>query len=305
MHAGFVLPFLILVAQRFRNPLVKGFVLVAGCGSLIRIIGLTGTRASMLAMVSMLAVYFFYGNVLQRLAIVVLTILGALAMLVMLPSSILDRFASAFSSLGTETVAEENADANTEAGASVAERRELLHDALVMTARNPIFGVGPGEFPDYRYQFLDRNARGGHKRFFPSHNTYLQVSSEEGIPGVLLYLGFLGATAFSLRRSLKLNRRDSSLDSKLGSQLSICLQAALIYFAVSAAFITSERYPHQYLVAGLAIALERISTLRAAKKSIATPDPAVVPPLWQQSVPQPVIAVATVARPRSALRRRR
>ncbi len=304
--AGFLLPVVILIMQRVRNPVGKAFVLVIGCGWLVRVIGLTGTRTGLLAMGALLMLYFFYGNLLQRFTVVVLSVLGMLAMLVLLPSTILERFASTFRSFGTETVAEERADASTEAGASVAERRELLHDALVMTARNPIFGVGPGEFPDYRYSFLDRNARGGHKRFFPSHNTYLQVSSEEGIPGLLLYLGFLGATFFSLRRSLKLNRPGSSLDWELGAQISICLQAGLVYFAVCAIFMTCEKHPQQYLVAGLAVALERISSLRAAKRSTPALARAVAPvPPWQQPAPQPVSAVASVARPRSALRRRR
>ena len=37
-----------------------------------------------------------------------------------------------------------------EAMASVAERRDLLRDAIQMTITHPIFGVGPGEYPDYR-----------------------------------------------------------------------------------------------------------------------------------------------------------
>jgi O-antigen ligase len=304
--AGFLLPFVILIVQRLRNPIAKAFVLLIGCGWLVSVIGLTGTRTGLLAIAALMMLYFFYGNLLQRLTVVALGVLGTLAMLVLLPSTILERFASTFKSFETETVAEELADAKTEAGASVAERRELLHDALVMTARKPIFGVGPGEFPDYRYHFLDPSAPGGHKRFFPSHNTYLQVSSEEGIPGMLCYLGFLGATFFSLRRSLKLNRPGSSLDWELGSQLSICLQAALVYFAVCATFMTCERHPQQYVVAGLAVALERISRHRAAKRSTAAlAGPTAPVPLRQQPVPQPLSAAAAVTRPRSALRRRR
>jgi putative inorganic carbon (HCO3(-)) transporter len=294
--AGFVLPFVVLFAQRLRNPVAKAFVLLIGCAWLVRVIGSTGTRAGLLAIIALLLVYLLYASALQRVALLAASVVGMLAMLVVLPSAVIDRFASTFSSFGSETVVQQLA-ANDEAMASVAERRVLLQDAITMTMRNPVFGVGPGEFPDYRYQFLDPTAPGGHKRYFPSHNTYLQVSSEEGIPGLLLYLGFFAATFFSLRRSLKLNRADPSPTGTLGVQISICLQAALVYFMVCAAFMTCERHPQQYVVAGLAIALERISRVKAPAKSGAAPAPSIPQPLWlqQQTVRQPVPAKTSVA----------
>ncbi len=263
--AGFVLPFVIMAALQINNTPAKIAILLVGGGFLVRTVGMTGTRAALPALAAMLAVYFVRGNGTQRLAVIVFALLGGLAMLIILPHDILRRFETLTKAFNSETVMEEAS--SDEAMASVAERKDLLRDAVKITMSHPIFGVGPGEYPDYRAQFLDTN-NGGHKRFFPSHNTYLEVSSEDGIPGLLCYLAFLAATYWTIRRSIKLNRPGSHPDWEQGYRLAVTLEAALFYFVVCAGFMTCERHPHQYLVAGLSVALLRISNLRSSRSTV-------------------------------------
>lgn len=302
LMAGFILPFLILLVQQIKNPVGQALCLIVGGGWLVRVVGMTGTRTGMIAMACLLAVYFLYGSLVQRISVVMFSFTGFIALLILLPASTLQRFETTFQSFGSEAVVEEHAQ--DEAYASVLERRDLMRDAIKMTLQHPIFGVGPGEFMDYRYQFLDPGAPGGHKRYFPSHNTYLQVSSEDGMVGLVFYLGFLVATFLSLKRSMKLNRPGSHPYWEFGRQLSITLQAALIYFMVCAAAMTCERHPHQYLVAGLAVALERISSLLSNSKPAKT---AVSIPAKPEPKPRPELVGAAPAAPRrlSALRRPR
>lgn len=317
--AGFTLPFVVLAALQFRSSALKIIVLVVGGGVLVRAIGMTGTRAALPALLGMLGVYFLRGSGVQRLALVAIAFIGGLLMIAILPDALLTRFASIVKSFNTETVMEESS--SDEAMASVAERRDLLRDAVQMTVSHPIFGVGPGEYPDYRAQFLDKQT-GGHKRFFPSHNTYLQVSSEEGIPGLICYLWFLGAVYWTIRRSIRLNRPGSHPDWKTGYQIGTALEAAFVYFVICAAFMTCERHPHQYVVAGMALALYRITVFRVSqtKNTPSSASTTAIPPgLASTRVPvAPVpatpaaatvrpgtVPTAAAARPRSALRRPR
>lgn len=55
-----------------------------------------------------------------------------------------------------------------------------------------------------------------------------------------------------------LNADGEHPQSALVSQITVALEATLAYFAVCAAFMTCDRHPHQFVLAGLAIALERV-----------------------------------------------
>ena len=55
-------------------------------------------------------------------------------------------------------------------------RAELLMKSLVITAKHPLFGVGPGQFASYTGKWL------------VTHNTYTELSSECGIPALILFL---------------------------------------------------------------------------------------------------------------------
>jgi len=308
LYAGFAIPFVVLAALQLRNPVMKMLLLVGGGGILLRAVGMTGTRAAIPALIAMLAVYFLRGSSVQRLVVVASSVVGCLLMVIILPTATLARFATITRSFGSETVMPEGP--NDEAMASVVERTELVKDGIRMTLAHPIFGVGPNEFSDYRAQFLD-TASGRHKRFFPPHNTYLEVSSEEGIPGLICYLLFLGGIFLTIRRSMRLNRPDSHPDWQVGYRIGTALEAGLVYFAVSAAFMTCETHPHQYVIGGLAVAFYRISIFRAVQtKQPAAKLPELLPIV---SIPAPVpvlarsgaVPVVAASRPNSALRRPR
>ena len=167
---------------------------------------------------------------------------------------------------------------------------------------------------------MDRQS-GGHKRFFPSHNTYLEVSSEDGIPGLFFYLCFLGAVYWTIRRSFRLNRPGSRPDWETGYRIATALEAAFVYFVICAGFMTCERHPHQYVVAGMAVALYRISAFRAqnqpaanltsatgvALKPVSNPVPATrIPPSVAGAAARVgTVPTAAASRPRSLLRRPR
>jgi O-antigen ligase len=71
-------------------------------------------------------------------------------------------------------------------------RTELLIKSLAVTATHPFFGVGPGNFPAYTGLWR------------VTHNTYTQLSSECGIPALILFLLLLRRAYLNLRYLRKL-----------------------------------------------------------------------------------------------------
>jgi O-antigen ligase len=77
---------------------------------------------------------------------------------------------------------------------SAGARRELLIMSLKLTATHPIFGVGPGQFENVT------------QTWFVTHNTYTQLSSEVGIPGLLLFVLILRRVFRNLKDVTKTER---------------------------------------------------------------------------------------------------
>lgn len=68
-------------------------------------------------------------------------------------------------------------------------------ESIELALRHPLTGVGPGRFHEESPTALERNDPSG------SHNEYLQVAAESGIPGGLLMLGLVGWSFLYLWRS--------------------------------------------------------------------------------------------------------
>jgi O-antigen ligase len=66
------------------------------------------------------------------------------------------------------------------------ERQQLLKESLWYTIKNPVFGVGPGQFNTAHLE--DSKKVGKHIVDLGTHNTYTQISSETGVPGGVAYL---------------------------------------------------------------------------------------------------------------------
>ena len=260
--AGFAIPFWVLVAGRVNSVAVRGFLLAGGCGYLLILIGRTATRAAIPALIAMLAVYFVRGNASRKMGVVAFALLGLVAALIILPQSSIDRLASitnAFTLSGSDLAAQSEVDD------SMKERKDLVQDAIEIALKHPIFGIGPGQFVEYRYAKV-KQVNGRAKPYLPTHNTYLEIASDAGLPAIAIYLVFLGSIYLAIRRSEKANKAQAQ-PNPLVSQLCLCTEAALAYFAVCAAFMTCDKHPHQFVVAGMAIALSNLGFAKVAAKA--------------------------------------
>lgn len=71
--------------------------------------------------------------------------------------------------------------------ATLSERRpELWHDAIDLVARNPLFGVGPMQFPD-----VSTAAAMDADTIWP-HNEFLHIAAEIGLPGMMFFVLLIG-----------------------------------------------------------------------------------------------------------------
>lgn len=91
------------------------------------------------------------------------------------------------------------------------DRYKLAMVGLNASMDNPFFGVGLGNylrhFEEYNHQQL--------KRPMPTHNMYVNLAAEMGLPALLVYLALLATTWWGLRRmdaALKRSGRSGSFD---------------------------------------------------------------------------------------------
>jgi putative inorganic carbon (HCO3(-)) transporter len=250
LMGGFVLPFLILLANRLTNTLIRIVAIMTAAGFMVYAILLTATRAAILGLAVMMLVYLLRSTSMQRVAILIACVICMAVTLVSLPSTTLQRFSTIFEGVDGRD--------NSEATQSTQSRLDIWKDAIDTTLRHPIFGVGPGQFTEYHYHhYLD--PRGTTKKYLPTHQTFLEVSSETGIPGLVIYVTFIGLIYMRIRKGIKLNVPNSYAEWMVGRQIGVCLEASFAYFVTCAFFMTCDKHPQQFLVAGLAVALERVS----------------------------------------------
>ena len=88
-----------------------------------------------------------------------------------------------------ETVWSDSAKADTSASAeeSTEGRLFLLRESLVVTLENPVMGLGVNNFPYYTGSKIK-----GENAWLGTHNLYTQISSEAGIPGLVLIILLFG-----------------------------------------------------------------------------------------------------------------
>ncbi|MBL8227467.1 MAG: O-antigen ligase family protein [Bryobacterales bacterium] len=197
------LPFLWLLAKQSPGLSVSRiFALLCTIPVLVAFFR-AGSRAGLLCLLSMAGVMFLQATAIQKLKLVVLGIVVAGCAFFLLPSYLRVRFFTLFS---TSAVAAEELDDQSlqymggDIGSSHG-RRQLLKDGLMLTINHPVFGVGPGQFAHRNWE--EARKKGERRASVVNHNTYLQYSSETGVPGLLSYVMVLLYAFFDLRRVSK------------------------------------------------------------------------------------------------------
>jgi O-antigen ligase len=247
---GLCIPLFLLFASRL-GKVLGTLVGAAGVVACLAAIGLSAARFAMISLAVMALVYFFPARAAQKIGLIICFTALLAGSIFFLPKATLTRF-STISAL----LSEDEGATSVEAVASMREREQLSRDAIQAFISHPILGVGPNVFVDWRWDTLHRHGQ-------PAHDSYLQAAAEDGILGIIFYSAFLISALITVNKSTK-----SFPGWEDGSQVARALQPALVYFMVSAFFINALSHAHQFLFAGLAVALDRIRLSQFASADV-------------------------------------
>jgi len=128
--------------------------------------------------------------------------------------------------------------------------------ALIMTAKNPVLGVGFKNFEKKYDEYDDSYGQYGHDRSV--HETFLQVLSENGVPAFLIFIScFVSVftTGYMIRRRLKVL---SPQDQARFKQWSFMLEGGLVGFSVCGLFVSAGYLDILWYLFALSIALDEI-----------------------------------------------
>jgi len=244
----------------------------------------TGSRGALIAFAAVAFVLFWRSSVSHKVSIMV----GAMALVVLasmlLPKATKDRY---FTFLADDEVADGTALENRVQASAVSStwgRWGLLQDSVTLTLFHPLFGVGAGQFvvAQDQYSWAVRHHKGA---WHVTHNTYTEVSSENGIPALLFFLLALYFTFRGARVPKALQapgKRRPKYDEV--SSVSFCLRLSLLAYVISGMF-GSFAYATQFpVLAALAVAFGGTAAFEASRRRVPE-QPLPLP------VPRPVLNV--------------
>lgn len=223
----------------------------------------TGSRGGLLALVIMFAIYFFSVPVLQKIPLAVGALVLAVAAILFTTHDALERYKTIF--VGSDQVYYADG-ARQSAVLSTLSRKELLMNSIRLTFMHPVLGVGPGMF-----QVADAQEAAERKQqanWHQTHNTFTQISSEEGLPALFFYVMSLVFCFTTIRRARLYAKAHPEI--RYLTEMAFCLRLSLLAFTITAVFASNAYYFYFPMVAGLCAALERY--LAAETKAATLPE---------------------------------
>jgi O-antigen ligase len=148
-------------------------------------------------------------------------------------------------------------------------RLDLWKIGIAMVEDNPLFGVGPGNFPFKITQYGAEIVPNENDLLFLSdratHNTFINIASELGMIGLFLFMALI-VKAY----------RDATLSERILQELPLngnawlqglppAIETSIVSYCVTSFFLTSYVYPHIYILSGMALALRGYCTARRHK----------------------------------------
>jgi O-antigen ligase len=140
-----------------------------------------------------------------------------------------------------------NSDSSSEEALESSDiRANLLQDAVAYALRNPLFGLGPGNF-----SISEGQAK--HGMWQPAHNSYVQVACECGFPAFFLFIGGIGfsfRTFWRIKSKFQNHPRANEL-----TQAAMCMQLMMVMFCIAVGFLNFAYSYHFPLIVGISVAM--------------------------------------------------
>ncbi|HLY17772.1 MAG TPA: O-antigen ligase family protein [Bryobacteraceae bacterium] len=229
----------------------------------------TGSRGGLVTLIFMFLLYFMPLPSSQKVVVAVASLILAVIAIAWSSRSALERYKTIFINPGQARLS----DSEQSALDSMGLRKELLLDSVQLTLRHPLLGVGPGMFSVANANFVESTTgRANWNAWHETHNTFTQVSCEDGLPGLFLYCLTLFYCFRIVGAAARLARQNPAL-SMVG-HMAFALRLALIAFTGTSLF-SSNAYAYYFpMLAGLCAALERACADQAAALIQAASQPA-------------------------------
>jgi putative inorganic carbon (HCO3(-)) transporter len=161
-------------------------------------------------------------------------------------------------------------------------RESFWRGALQLTIDRPVTGVGPARFPEEVTPLLRNNPESLTQPV--THNSYLEILSEDGVPALLLFIAYLGGIWLTLRG---VQRRAAEAGDADEQRMATALQASVIIAIVSATFLSEQLTTPFWLLGALATVLWRGEPF--VPPAMPALSPAVRPPRLSPAGPTPAL----------------
>lgn len=239
-HLIYLIPFVIWAGMTARFKVIRLGAWGAVAFGVLLVLR-TGSRGALVALVAGGLYWLIRGTMRQRVALLAAAPLAILGLLAFVPKSSLVRIVS-FSA---------SDQAPEEAIESAQMRRYLLQKSVEYTLDHPVFGVGMSQFSDFEGE---RNIYiGTHGAWREAHNSYTQLSSECGIPALLLYLAAIAATFRMVNRVYK--RARGKPEYREIAITAFCVMMTMVMFCTAITFVNFAYFFYLPMLSSLAIAL--------------------------------------------------
>jgi len=221
-----------LLAGRYPRWIRVGAL--ASTAGLALLIIITQSRGAFIGLV--IAFAFMLLRSRSRTRLLRVGLLAVLAIVLVAPGAVWERFSRMKYLFNTETIGE--------ADSSAEQRFILLQIASTIAKDHLLTGVGLGAYSEAHGVYAEERpewAIGRGNR--DAHNMYVSLAAEAGLPGLALFVGMLGTVLLHARRVERLARIHAPLEAE---QLRI-LRFGLIAYLIAATFGSFHRVSFLYL----------------------------------------------------------
>ena len=239
--------------------------LVLCAGALIIVIR-SASRSNLIAIVVMLLVLFWTSTFAGKIKLGVLTVVLVLVFVAMVPREVLSRYVTIFGTAGANDEIAESAEESSLA------RQHLFQQSLKLTMEHPIFGLGPGIFAVGEADLA--KSQGQVATWHVSHNSYTQVSSEMGIPGLLLYLAGMW---FTFRNIFWIRAQSGKDPGGRASALGLAMLLSLMGLGVNLFFSSNAYFSYLPMLMGMSVAFRKSLQFEMSRYSLASVPQAPLP----------------------------
>jgi O-antigen ligase len=243
----------------------------------------TGSRAALLCLATMALALFIYAPGRVRIALlasgpVLLTLVS-----LTVPFDTWKRISMIAVNPEAEyaTTADENLRRALE---SQMARVNLQKRAIELTKQHPLLGVGPQMFAD-AVDALSRAQTGTKSSWQGTHDVYLQVASEAGIPALIFYIASIVMCVTCNYRCIKLCRGMPEHRQKQAQ--SFCIMLTILAYAVGTFFCNFTYQSHMSMLVGLTVANALAIKKEVGVRSDQVLAQAFTPPAY---IPRPAVA---------------